>query len=79
MVGGGAVSKVPVDATAVTPAWRGAVTDMIVDIPVTGAFSDVRVAQKAAHDQMAPIRKLAPVPAGGMYLNEVRSSLSPFF
>ncbi|KAJ7110781.1 hypothetical protein C8R43DRAFT_1113617, partial [Mycena crocata] len=71
MVAGGAVSEIDADATAVTPAWRTAITDMNI-IPSLGAPDDVdiRDIQRAAFDQMQPFRSLAPPPSGGQYLNE---------
>ncbi|KAI0695239.1 hypothetical protein BC835DRAFT_1406268 [Cytidiella melzeri] len=72
MVGGGVVSTVPGNATAVTPAWRGAIADMtiIVSFNETTNASDYLAAQQATHAQIAPFQQLAPIPLGGQYLNE---------
>ncbi|KAJ7691113.1 hypothetical protein B0H17DRAFT_982724 [Mycena rosella] len=70
-VGGGAVSKVDPDDSAVTPAWRTTISDMnIVPSFAAGPDVDIRDVQKTAFDQIDPIRKLAPPPTGGQYLNE---------
>ncbi|TFK51006.1 FAD-binding domain-containing protein [Heliocybe sulcata] len=76
MVGGGEVAKVGVDETAVTPAWRTAVSDMTV-LPgfVTGGAAGLTVdtlnaMYESAFNQIQPLRELAPPPLGGQYLNE---------
>ncbi|THH17462.1 hypothetical protein EW146_g3347 [Bondarzewia mesenterica] len=72
MVGGGAVAVVGPNSTAVAPAWRTALSDMTV----TGSFNqtsnatEIYVVMQSVHDQIQPLRELAPVPAGGQYLNE---------
>jgi hypothetical protein len=71
MVGGGAVAKQAPNAAAITPAWRNTISDMIIELPATG---DIRPFQQAAHEQLAPIRQLAPPPTGGQYYNEVSSA-----
>ncbi|EPQ55138.1 FAD-binding domain-containing protein [Gloeophyllum trabeum ATCC 11539] len=76
MVAGGEVAKVDPDETAVTPAWRTAVSDMTV-LPgfVTGGEDALTVdalnkMYQSAYDQIQPLRELAPPPLGGQYLNE---------
>jgi hypothetical protein len=75
MVAGGAVAKVAGNATATTPAWRGAVSDMSITVNFNESDNTAGYinAQKFAYAQMEPFRQLAPVPHGGQYLNEVCS------
>jgi hypothetical protein len=74
MVGGGAVASVDPDETATTPAWRTALTDITI-LPVWGAnggdSTNFTAQYQTVFDQIAPFRDLAPVPAGGQYINEV--------
>ena len=67
------MAQVASDATAITPAWRGAVSDMSITLGFNESnnAADYINAQKSAYAQMEPFRQLAPVPKGGQYLNEV--------
>lgn len=73
MVGGKGVSNVDPDATAVTPAWRTVISDMIVNdiFNETNSPAEILAVRQNVHDQIQPFRDLAPVPTGGQYLNEV--------
>lgn len=75
MVGGGVVANVSKDAAAIAPAFRTSISDMTVVCPYneTKSASDVQAAMQSCHEQILPLRSLAPPQAdGGQYLNEVR-------
>ncbi|KAJ7170771.1 hypothetical protein C8R43DRAFT_1059439 [Mycena crocata] len=71
MVAGGAVADMNADETAVTPAWRTAISDMTILPSFTASPDvDIREIQQSAFDEMQALRTLAPPPSGGQYLNE---------
>ena len=76
LIGGGAIADVDPGSTAVTPAWRTAITDFTV-IPSFSSSntSDILAIQKTAFDEIQPFRELAPIPAGGQYINEVGATI----
>lgn len=71
LVGGGAVSKVDPDSAAVGPAWRTALTDMVVLPPWSNDITP-EANYQVAKAQIDPLKALAPPPLGGRYYNEVR-------
>lgn len=74
MVGGGVVSKVDPEAVPVTPAWRTAITDMFISTFWDSSDpAEIQAAKQQTFDLIQPFRELAPIPAGGQYLNEVTS------
>lgn len=72
LVGGLAVSQVNPNATAVTPAWRRTISDIVIDTSWESTSDPTVIAniRQNVYDQIEPLRKLAPVPYGGQYLNE---------
>ncbi|THH14000.1 hypothetical protein EW146_g6283 [Bondarzewia mesenterica] len=72
MVGGGAVATVDPNSTAVPPAWRTTITDMTLSgsYNETANATEIHALWQSIHDQTQPLRELAPIPAGGQYLNE---------
>lgn len=74
MIGGGAVSKIRTDSVPVTPAFRTVISDMVVNtFWDTSNPAEIQTIKQQTHDQIQPFRDLAPIPAGGQYLNEVLS------
>ncbi|THU94759.1 hypothetical protein K435DRAFT_839760 [Dendrothele bispora CBS 962.96] len=51
------------------PAWRRAITDMVL-ISGGPGDEDIRPVNEAVHEDMLKFRNLAPPPLGGQYLNE---------
>jgi hypothetical protein len=78
MVGGGAVAQADPDSSAVTPAWRRTISDVIVaNIWAENAtVAEIQAVKQGVYDQIQPLRELAPVPYGGQYINEVRAWIS---
>ena len=75
MVGGGVVANVSTDAAAIAPAFRTSISDMTVvcSFDETKDATVVQNAMEGCHQQILPLRALAPPQAdGGQYLNEVR-------
>lgn len=72
LVGGGAVSQVDPDSSSVTPAWRTTISDIVLTTTWQEGsnLSVIQAARQSVHDQLQPLRELAPVPAGGQYINE---------
>ncbi|KAK7448042.1 hypothetical protein VKT23_013799 [Stygiomarasmius scandens] len=71
---GGAVSEIPVNATAVSPGFRHSISDLSVLVNFNAedatTANEVHNFAQAAHDQLAPLRELSPPPFGGQYVNE---------
>jgi len=78
MVGGGAVAQGDADSSAVTPAWRTTISDVIVanTWAENATLAEIQAVKQGVYDQIQPLRALAPVPLGGQYVNEVRACMS---
>lgn len=78
LVGGGAVSRVPVDAASVNPAFRVMLSDLTIALSwnvTTASFADITAVQEIVTGWADSLRVLTPT--SGAYVNEVGFCLDP--
>ena len=78
LVGGGAVSKVPVHAASVNPAFRTMLSDLTIALIwniTTASFADITAVRETVTGWADSLRVLTP--KGGAYVNEVGFYLDP--